>query len=429
MFVPDVLEKVRVPFSGRTTRRLAAVMTMTGWCAQAQPLAVYDFSAGTVGAAADVIADAQGDATYAGQASATSAQGVVPYYTNNAPNRIATDYTCRAFYHAPKALAFEYGKDPGGSSTPPGGQVNFPDLAARLIGRAQAYTIEYFVRLDESFDYGVNGYKYKSKTSMFVGGDDYGYKVVTPSDSDAAQVTKLAIQIEDGNTRPSAARNDWFNNGRWHHLACVYKPGEGGATRGTLTFFVDYVSVGTFDFDNKTPNNTPVFRLGTGRDGKRDTEPFHGWVTCLRVTERALGWEEMMVIVPDVSQMETAGFWDFKERRSGFTMRLIRFSSGGKVRSRGTARMRKEMFLFSARIGRAIIFTVTVRWTRSFLTSRCPCALRLERAPTAAENLKSISWAVRSPRWTRIRSKCFSGAKGRGITARRLVGVRCRRME
>ena len=323
MFVPDVLEKVRVPFSGRTTRRLAAVMTMTGWCAQAQPLAVYDFSAGTVGAAADVIADAQGDATYAGQASATSAQGVVPYYTNNAPNRIATDYTCRAFYHAPKALAFEYGKDPGGSSTPPGGQVNFPDLAARLIGRAQAYTIEYFVRLDESFDYGVNGYKYKSKTSMFVGGDDYGYKVVTPSDSDAAQVTKLAIQIEDGNTRPSAARNDWFNNGRWHHLACVYKPGEGGATRGTLTFFVDYVSVGTFDFDNKTPNNTPVFRLGTGRDGKRDTEPFHGWVTCLRVTERALGWEEMMVIVPDVSQMETAGFWDFKEGTAGQTAQWL----------------------------------------------------------------------------------------------------------
>jgi hypothetical protein len=195
-----------LPVQGRAPVRLAAVLTMMGWCAQAEPLVVYDFADGTVGAAADVIADAGGDGTYAGQAAKTSTNGVVPYYTNNAPNRIATDFSCRTFYTAPKALAFEYGKDPGGSSTPPGGQVNFPDLAARLIGRAQAYTIEYFVRLDESFDYGVNEYKYKSKTSMFVGGDDYGYKVVTPSEFADAQVTTLAIEIETGDPKPRAAR-------------------------------------------------------------------------------------------------------------------------------------------------------------------------------------------------------------------------------
>ena len=115
-------------------------------------IAFYDFSDGQVGAAAGTVAVTSGDETLTGTAAVTSDGGVVPYYTNNAPLSVYLNASRSAVCHNPSALAFDYGNDTT-TATPPGGMVNFASLGARLTGRAEPFTIEYFVKMDENFSY------------------------------------------------------------------------------------------------------------------------------------------------------------------------------------------------------------------------------------------------------------------------------------
>ena len=298
-------------------------------------IAFYDFSDGQVGAAAGTVAVTSGDATLTGTAAVTGAGGVVPYYTNNAPPSVYLNASRSAVCHNPSALAFDYGNDTDTSiSTPPGGKVDFASLGARLTGKAEPFTVEYFVRMDENFSYysSQNQWKYLSKTSLYLGGDDdngnnkcddVGFKVITPAA--ASTVTGAATQFAfQKNDQTTVWKPGEFSDGRWHHIAVVYVPGgEEGAktTAGKMKFYVDHSLVDTKDYDNKTSLHDAVLRIGTGRRGKIATEPFHGWITCLRVTADELGEEDFMVACDVKDAVTDVVFaWNFEEGAVGDTI-------------------------------------------------------------------------------------------------------------
>ncbi len=295
-------------------------------------IAFYDFSDGQVGAAAGTVAVTSGDETLTGTAAVTSDGGVVPYYTNNAPFSVYLNASRSAVCHNPSALAFDYGNDTT-TATPPGGMVNFASLGARLTGRAEPFTIEYFVKMDENFSYysSQNQWKYISKTSLYLGGDDddgsnepkdVGFKVITPSSADTAsgKATRFDLQLND---KRFVSMPGSYSDGRWHHIAIVYVPGEeGGAkkTAGEMKFYVDRSLVNTMDYDNTLPLHTSMLRIGTGRNGKIKTEPFHGWITCLRVTGAELDKEDFM-IASDVKAVPDVVFaWNFEDGTVGDTI-------------------------------------------------------------------------------------------------------------
>ena len=295
-------------------------------------IAFYDFSDGQVGAAAGTVAVTAGDASLTGTAAMTGDGGVVPYYTNNAPPSVYLNAYRSAICHRPLAVAFDYGSDTT-TATPPGGMVNFASLGARLTGRAEPFTIEYFVKMDENFSYysSQNQWKYISKTSLYLGGDDddgsnepkdVGFKVITPSSADTAsgKATRFDLQLND---KRFVSMSGSYSDGRWHHIAIVYVPGEeGGAkkTAGEMKFYVDRSLVNTMDYDNSLPLHTPMLRIGTGRNGKIKTEPFHGWITCLRVTGAELDKEDFM-IASDVKAVSDVVFaWNFEEGAVGDTI-------------------------------------------------------------------------------------------------------------
>ena len=314
--------------------RIAAAVSFAPICgfSSDQVIAFYDFSEGEVNESAGTIPASLGDEKYVGVATVTRQGGVVPYYADNAPAVIASNSSGDEFYLNPKALAFDYGEDTG-TQTPQGGMVEFSELGKCIIGKAEPFTVEYFIRMDENFDYhdSNNQYKYMSKTSLYIGGDDddggnkpqdTGFKVVTPQAASSSTGKATHFSLEANSAGIKYASGD-FSDGNWHHIAIVYCPGDaetgGKDVAGTLSFFVDYASIGSVAYTNAIPSHAAAFRIGTGRFGKIGTEPFHGWITCLRVTGAGLGTDDFMRIdrAPQIADMDTAGFWDFKDGMPG----------------------------------------------------------------------------------------------------------------
>ena len=311
---------------------LAAVLAIVNAFSVEPLIAFYDFKEGKNAEAASIVAVAAGDKTLTGIAAATSAGGIVPYYTNNAPLSVCLNAYASEICRNPMALAFDYGEDTS-TSTPPGGMVEFAALAALLTGKAEPFTIEYFIRMDENFSYysAQNQWKYKSKTSLYFGGDDddgsntpqdVGFKMVTPSAVDSA--TGVATHFElQANDAQSVLKWGPFSDGRWHHIALVYIPGEEEGvktTAGKLKFYVDHTLVGTVNYNNITPSHATMLRIGTGRYGKLKTEPFHGWITCLRVTGAELDKEDFMVASDEKIVPHVVFAWNFEEGTPGETI-------------------------------------------------------------------------------------------------------------
>ena len=294
--------------------------------ADANLIGFWDFKDGAPGEDASTLACSSGDATYDGSASMVGTKGVVPYFSSDAPGTTirGSNNGADTLCYNPQSLAFDYGEDsPSNSGTPNGGLVNFTGVAAAIIGSAEPFTVEYFVKMDENFNYySTHAWKYNSKTSFFIGADDNGVKIITPgSVGNNGHATQFSAQLQPSGTPVS--RNKDFSDGVWHHVAIVYTPTNG--TVGSMEFFCDYASCGTFSYDNAMPANTRTFRLGTGRDGKLATEPFHGKVSCLRVTRAALDLDGFMRVdpVPDIAGMAMAGFWDFKDGEVGTQANLL----------------------------------------------------------------------------------------------------------
>ena len=287
----------------------------------------WDFKDGAPGEDASTLASSSGDPMYTGSASMVGTKGVVPYFSSDAPGTTirGSNNGADTLCYNPQSLAFDYGEDsPTSSSTPNGGLVNFTGVAAAIIGSAEPFTVEYFVKMDENFNYySTHAWKYNSKTSFFIGADDNGVKVITPGSvsSSNGHAAQFSAQLQPSG--PSLSQNKDFSDGAWHHLAIVYTPTNG--TVGSMEFFCDYASCGKISYDNAMPANTRTFRLGTGRDGKLATEPFHGKVSCLRVTRAALDLDGFMRVdpVPDIAEMAMAGFWDFKDGEVGTQANLL----------------------------------------------------------------------------------------------------------
>lgn len=287
----------------------------------------WDFKDGAPGEDASTLASSSGDPMYTGSASMVGTKGVVPYFSSDAPGTTirGSNNGADTLCYNPQSLAFDYGEDsPTSSSTPNGGLVNFTGVAAAIIGSAEPFTVEYFVKMDENFNYySTHAWKYNSKTSFFIGADDNGVKVITPGSvsSSNGHAAQFSAQLQPSG--PSISRSKDFSDGVWHHLAIVYTPTNG--TVGSMEFFCDYASCGKFSYDNAMPANNLTFRLGTGRDDKLATEPFHGKVSCLRVTRAALDLDGFMRVdpVPDIAGMAMAGFWDFKDGEVGTQANLL----------------------------------------------------------------------------------------------------------
>lgn len=280
----------------------------------------WDFKDGEVGADVATFKNSLGTTEYTGTGYAN--QTIKPIYSSDAPGVVIfSDATCSTkLCDNPRSLAFDYPE--GATSAGGGGYAMIADLALAL-SQKPAYTIEYFVKFDKSFDYWADGgYKFYSKTSLWVGNGSCGFKVVTPNSS------KSGGHALDASVQAYTRPNTWgtqigtvatsgadYSDDKWHHVAVVYS--ENG-----LAFFVDKKKIGNIaSFDNTDGSGqTDVdFVLGTGRSGKRTTEPFHGQISCLRVSDAALTTDQFLVAdtTPHIDGMGTAGFWDFSGGTAG----------------------------------------------------------------------------------------------------------------
>lgn len=279
----------------------------------------WDFKDGEVGADVATFKNSLGTTEYTGTGHANKT--TKPIYSSDAPGVVIfSDATCSTrLCDNPRSLAFNYPE--GATSAGDGGYAMIADLALAL-SKKSAYTIEYFVKFDKSFDYWAGGnYTFYSKTSLWVGNAFGGFKVVTPNNSNGASGHALGVGLQGldrsnswSTTGRSVSNSSDYSDDKWHHIAVV-------CSNGSLSLFVDGDRVGSFAYSNADGSGkTDVdFVLGTGRSGKRSTEPFHGQISCLRVSDAALTADQFLVAdtTPHVDGMGTAGFWDFSGGTAG----------------------------------------------------------------------------------------------------------------
>ena len=291
--------------------------------AEANVLGFWDFKDGAAGSSVGSVSSRLGATTYTGTAGKTSATGgVLPLFDASSPGYVYSDAQKDVLVSAkPQSVKFMY--DPAvvsqqPSSTPAGGLIDFPGVMAQLAGKSE-FTVEFFLKFDKDFEYYTTkgAYVYNSKTSCFLGDDDNGVKIVTPNGVASKKVTGIAAQgVKGGNVSVTGSN---YNDDTWRHMAVVFQSTQSGGTTGTISFYVGYVLVGSFDYDNGTYAKSLTFRLGTGRDSKKGTEPFQGYVSALRISTVARSIDGFLHAesAPDISKMETAGYWDFKNGTVG----------------------------------------------------------------------------------------------------------------
>ncbi|MGN0853195.1 MAG: LamG-like jellyroll fold domain-containing protein [Kiritimatiellia bacterium] len=292
----------------------------------------WDFKGGADGAAVTTIANVQGEAVYTSDAARKSqdASGRVPTFSANGPGRVVDSSGGRSLCDDPWAIDFFYADRASHQS----GYLDIPGLADRL-SELTAYTIEYFIRFDPDFNYydADAYYAFISKTPLYVQSGAVGYKLIAPRYRSTASGNPLGIGLETYANDCVASQvfgsGTDYGDGLWHHVAAVYAETNATERLGALSLFVDGVEVGSGTYAN-IPGTGLKFRLGTGYlnaagQDKTATESIHASLACLRVTGSALSADAFMKIdsTPYVGDMETAGFWDFKEGADGETIAAL----------------------------------------------------------------------------------------------------------
>ncbi len=300
----------------------------------------FDFSDGESGTEVATVQDTSG--AYTGTAAATNANGQKPTFSDDSPGRIST-LEGDTVATSPKSLNFSY-KD---TSSHQSGYVDVASLADAISG-LDAFTVEYFVKMDPSFVYysASSEWAYTSKTALYLQSGSAAFKQITPStaDSSSGHALGLGLQVyKDDSYGVPAGSLGWLvgssrpdiSDGEWHHVAAVYTQTNETSSLGSLAFYCDHTYIGALTYCNAGGSDLK-FRIGSGyKDAggsdKTATESIHASISCLRVTGAALAVEQQMYAdsTIDISSMATAAFYDFKDGVSGASVSSV----GNKVDS------------------------------------------------------------------------------------------------
>lgn len=298
--------------------------------AEGDLIGFWDFK-GTAGESVSTLQNSLGDVKYTGTAdkSHTTSGRLPTYAAEPFPYRVLTSEKGGGLCTDLRAIDFFYAT----RADHQGGYIDIAGLADKLSGLS-AFTVEYFIKLDEDFKYaetGVSKYNWTSKTALYLQSQDHGFKLIAPSTADQTSGAAKGFGCETYDTSAkgglsglSKQQNIAANDGNWNHIAVTYQETDAANKTGTLTYYVNYVKIGDFAYKN-TAGTGLKFRLGSGfknlKDGsdKTATESMHGSIAALRVSSATLGNADLMRLdkAPDVPASGTVGFWPFKDGVAG----------------------------------------------------------------------------------------------------------------
>lgn len=191
-----------------------------------------------------------------------------------------------------------------------GGYIDIAGLTDALVGKG-SFTIEYFIKMDESYTYWQEGdgiYDNRSKTMLFLEAQKNvgGFKTIAPTDvfregAEAGKARGFSLQTYAREGVAGGTSGTWnvVDDGRWHHFALVYKETNAVNQSGTITCYVDYAKVwNPLAYRNGASLESGLkFRLGSGYKDENGvektwTESVNASISCLRVSSGALGLED-----------------------------------------------------------------------------------------------------------------------------------------
>jgi hypothetical protein len=239
-------------------------------------------------------------------------KGVLPTFSSDAPG--ASIFSSRTgdqlLARNPQSLKFTYDE----ATSNYGGRVSIEGLSASL-SHLDNFTIEYFLKLDPDWHYSSTpAWTWYSKTPLvFQSGGDSA-KFICPAGGDAKGISLQCLGPLSVNATKNTGASTSYNDGKWHHAAAVYD-----RSTQALTFYADYVQVGSFAYTNTPTDASLEFVLGTGLTNKRSTERFRGKISCLRVSSASHVVSDFMRAdnVPVATNYDMAAFYDFKDGAAG----------------------------------------------------------------------------------------------------------------
>lgn len=279
----------------------------------ADTLGFWDFRDGAPGASVSEVKSS--NEKFTGTAGTSKNGGSLPTFASDSPGRlIVSSRDATELSAAPQSVAFRYPDRANRQS----GLIDIGGIADELVGKG-SFTIELFVKMDETYRYWMEGdgkYDQISKTVLYLEAlkDVGGFKMIAPNkviDSGDAAGHAQGFAFEVYGRTSEAATVAWkaynstgdISDGKWHHLAVVYRETDGAARTGTLSFYVDYGIIGSpIPYANTGSADTGLkFRLGTGyKDAKgaekTDVEPINASLAALRVSSGALAVEDFEVV-------------------------------------------------------------------------------------------------------------------------------------
>ena len=280
--------------------------------------AFYDFKDGADGTEASTVVDSSG--TYTGEAHETNANGQKPKFSNDGPGMVVTGGV--VICAAPHSLSFRYKDD----ATHQSGYVDIPGLATALAGRS-AFTVEYFIKMVEGYNYGGGGdWDRYSKTAFYLKSSTSAFKQVAPGNKFGTHAANLNLEryTDSYNTGETLPFSHDLSDGNWYHVAIVFSETNPSTHEGTLAFYVNGSIVGKTQYVN-TSGNGLKFRIGSGylritdNQDKTTTESIHASLSCLRVSGTALSPSEFLSTdyTSYVSGLDTMAFYSFNDGAAG----------------------------------------------------------------------------------------------------------------
>lgn len=284
----------------------------------ADTLAFWEFKDGSPGNYVTTIQSTSGKNTYYGEAGvAGQDDGKYPMYSSDGPGRLAiSSRDLTILSENPGSIDFRYAE----RSTHHGGYIDISGVADDIVGKGD-FTIEGFIKMDESYVYWQEGdehYDQRSKTMLYLEAEENrgGFKLISPIEvfTSGTNVGKAkGIALEPYNRDKSTenkTRGDYEvigNDGRWHHFAIVYSETNKTAKVGALSLYVDYTKAwnSPVPYANTDGGTGLKFRIGSGyktADGtdKTDTESVNGSISALRVSDAALDVLDFETPISDV---------------------------------------------------------------------------------------------------------------------------------
>lgn len=282
----------------------------------AETIGFWSFAEGAPGTDVETVSSSGGTTVFHGTASKIETTGKMPTFSSDTPLggggavlisslRDRTPVSTGVI----QSVDFRYTS----RTVRQGGYIDIAGLTDALVGKG-SFTIEYFIKMDESYTYwqeGDGSYDNRSKTMLYLEAQKNvgGFKTIAPNDvfqagEEAGKARGLALQVytrkEEGvpGGDPVSTWNV-VDDGRWHHFALVYKETNAVNQSGTIACYVDYACVGdSLVYRNGSSSESGLkFRLGSGyKDAagvdKTWTESVNASISCLRVSSGALGLED-----------------------------------------------------------------------------------------------------------------------------------------